>query len=260
MLSSASLFHFTRDFAALRKIVKEGFRPHYSREDLSMFRLPKCLGIPMISFCDIPLSRAEKHSKVYGCYALGLHKDWGKQKNISPVHYIYPGSICAEVIVKIYETLPHENILHQCDCLKFNPQTAIFFYPKPYDGELLKTGKDGKLLKPKEKVTFYDEREWRYVPFADKTIANAPTPPEVQPILSEGDYSSPETYEQKTKMLQEHYTLKFHASDIKFIIVGKEDEIPEMVKDIDDNLPCSENDKKKLITRIITMEQIRENF
>lgn len=260
MLSSASLFHFTRTFEALRSILREGFRPHYSREDLAMFGLPQCLGVPMVSFCDIPLSKTEKHSRVYGCYALGLNKEWGKARNISPIHYIYPDSICAKVIVEIYRSLRDKNILHECECLTFNPQTAIFFYAKPYDGDLMKTGKHGELVKSEKNLTFYDEREWRYVPFADKTLQSPLIPPEVQPMLSDAEYANLETYAAKTKTLQKNYTLKFHANDIKYIIVRAEEEISQIVDDIYETLQCSEDDKNRLITRIITMEQIQEDF
>jgi hypothetical protein len=252
MLSSASLFHFTKTFDALRSIVQErGFRPHYARENLEMFGLPKCLGVPMVSFCDMPLSQAEKHSKVYGCYALGLHKEWGKKKNISPIHYIYPDSICAKVIVEIYKALPEKTTLHQCHCLKFNPQTALFFYAKPYDGLSSKTERE---------VTFYDEREWRYVPFADNTIGNQSIPTEVQPMLAEDDYAKPEVFAEKTNILHQHYKLTFHGNDIKYIIVSKEEEIPQIVDEVYKMPQCSEIDKKKLITRIISMKQIQEDF
>ncbi|MGH7596918.1 MAG: abortive infection system antitoxin AbiGi family protein [bacterium] len=254
MLSSASLFHFTKTFDALRSIIRErGFRPHYARENLEMFGLPKCLGVPMVSFCDIPLSQTEKHSRIYGCYALGLQKEWGKKKSISPIHYIYPDSICAKVIVEIYNSLPEKNTLHRCGCLKFNPQTALFFYAKPYDGKSLKIEND-------DKVTFYDEREWRYVPFADDTIGNQLIPSEVQPMLSEDDFCRPESLAEKTNILHKHYKLTFQGNDMKYIIVSKEDEIPQMVDDIYKIPQCSEIDKKKLITRIISMEQIQEDF
>jgi hypothetical protein len=58
MLSSATLFHFTRSLDTLQQILGSGFKPFYSSEDLKMFGVSECPGIPMVSFCDIPLSQA----------------------------------------------------------------------------------------------------------------------------------------------------------------------------------------------------------
>ena len=251
MISSASLFHFTDTLDKLRSILKEGFKPHYSQENLEMFGLPNCLGIPMVSFCDIPLSQTERHSKEYGYYALGLQKKWGTKKNISPIHYIFDGSICATILSEISRKLSSGDVLCEYRCFKFNPQTALFFYAKPYKGKSSKT---------KKSLAFYNEREWRYVPFADPTLGIMKIPSGVQPMLSEKNYKTIEAVDSMTKKLQDHYRLTFHADDIKYIIVKKENEIPQVVDDISKNLCCSEEARKKLITRMISMKQIQEDF
>jgi hypothetical protein len=46
MLSSATLFHFTSSLETLKKILSEGFKPFYSSEDLNMFGVAECPGIP----------------------------------------------------------------------------------------------------------------------------------------------------------------------------------------------------------------------
>jgi len=79
MLSSASLFHFTRNLQSLRGILAEGFKvnPSFERMDIlsRAFGGPPDgdeTGIPMVCFCDIPLSQTTEHMDRYGKYAIGL--------------------------------------------------------------------------------------------------------------------------------------------------------------------------------------------
>ena len=83
-----TLFHYTQKEDTLISILKDGFKFSYSKEDIihDVF-----LAIPMISFCDIPLSISSEHSKKYGKYAIGLSKknlirDYPEYLN--PVNYI----------------------------------------------------------------------------------------------------------------------------------------------------------------------------
>ena len=265
MLSSATLFHFTHDLETLKKILREGFKPFYSCEDLGMFDVAECPGIPMVSFCDIPLSQTQEHVDTYGYYALGFEKQWGMNKNISPVHYIYRDSICAHVIREVYRSLPRDAFNERCGCLTFNAQTAIFYYGKPYSGKVSRKDRQTKT------VTFYNEREWRYVPFADQTIRRLEEiPKEVRAMLSQREYGDPEFLQTATTSLHQHYQLTFAAEDVKYLIVANAQEIPEIFDFIDGNVGkqcgtnelrnCSENDKKRLMARVMSMCQIKEDF
>lgn len=270
MLSSATLFHFTSKLETLKMIISGGFKPFYSSEDLKLFGIKECPGIPMVCFCDIPLSRTQNHVDTYGYYALGFDKKWGMNKNISPVHYIYEGSICAQVIKEVYHSLPGDAFYKDCGCMKFNSRTAIFFYGKPYYGHVLKKDKSNTVTDGKE-VIFYDEREWRYVPFADQTIKGfQEVPPGIRAMLSEKEYLQSKILDEATNSLHKHYKLSFKAEDVKYIIVRNENEIPEMVDFIysgfqgynEDNelVACTNNEKKRLMTRVISIQQIKEDF
>lgn len=249
MLSSASLFHFTRDLERLKKILTGCFLPFYSRENLEVFGVPACPGIPMVSFCDIPLSQSGEHAKKYGCYALGLKKSWGMKKSISPVHYIYPDSMCALVIKHIFDNLGDEQALYTCDCMNFNNDTAIFFYVKPY------TDPDD------DDRMYYNEREWRYIPFAETLVSGDGALPDdrIQPMISATDFYNKAKRIAATDCLHEHYQLTFEAYDIEHIIVNRKEEIPEMV-DVIEEMKCDDEDRKMLMTRLISMERIGANF
>jgi hypothetical protein len=268
MLSSATLFHFTRSLDTLKSILDGGLRPFYSSEDMQMFGVRECPGIPMVSFCDIPLSQTSKHVADYGRYAIGFDKRWGMSKNISPVHYIYEGSICARVISEVYHSLPPGAFYRDCSCMKFNTNTAIFFYGKPYHGSLRRKDNTGKIV-DKGKVTFYDEREWRYVPFADQTLNLEAVPDGVRAMLSEGELKDPDVFTKASESLHTHYRLTFGADDAKYVIVDNEDETADLVDFINgfqgnhentELVGCTENQKKRLTTRLLSMRQIEEDF
>lgn len=93
--NSESLFHFTRKEAVFKSILKRGFRYSFAFERVpesvidniltrGLFKATEDISIstyrgiamPMVSFCDIPLIRVERHSKNYGRFAIGVKKDF----------------------------------------------------------------------------------------------------------------------------------------------------------------------------------------
>ena len=64
-LSSTSLFHFTKSYDIVVKILESGLWPRFCIErDWG----DKDLAIPMVCACDIPLSEIGLHQKKYGKY------------------------------------------------------------------------------------------------------------------------------------------------------------------------------------------------
>lgn len=57
-MSSNTLFHFMREFGFLKMAIKEGLWPRYNIEANWG---GKTFAIPMLSFCDIPLSLVKNH-------------------------------------------------------------------------------------------------------------------------------------------------------------------------------------------------------
>jgi hypothetical protein len=85
-LSANSLFHFTNNLENLLSILRNEFWPSYNLERLFNGQLE--IGVPMVCFCDIPLSQVKNHSKYYGEYAIGMKKNWGTKNKINPVFYL----------------------------------------------------------------------------------------------------------------------------------------------------------------------------
>ena len=59
-----TLFHFTKEFSTLQQLLNSGvYWPLYSLEDLSWTTgTPSNVAFPMVSFCDIPITRLEEHT------------------------------------------------------------------------------------------------------------------------------------------------------------------------------------------------------
>src|SRR5262249_14417290 len=154
-----------------------------------------------------------------------------------------------------------KDLAEGCGCVKFNSATAIFFYAKPYRGKMFRNGVE------KGEITFYNEREWRYVPFADDTIHGVDEiPAGIRPMLAESEYKNTGALSAATMTLHEHYKLTFGAEDVRYLIVREENELDEIVNFItyelrkrghnDELQNCSEDEKKRLLTRLISMRQI----
>ena len=112
-INASSLFHFTKKKETLESILSNGLRFSYAFESISpqitaninYSSIPKVvegllketgIAIPMISFCDIPITRASLHMGRYGKYMIGFDKshltEWYKN-TINPVLYIHSGNL-----------------------------------------------------------------------------------------------------------------------------------------------------------------------
>jgi hypothetical protein len=166
-VSSDTLFHFTNSIQNIVNILSQEFRPNFSLEDFSPLEPTEKFkrAIPMVSFCDIPLSQTSVHVEVYGYYAIGLSKSWGQRNGVTPVLYAYPGSPLAKSIHSsfmwispgAFDTISDPNIQKKCFALWDN-LFRVICYVKPYEGPFYKNGRHF------ERLRFYNEREWRFIP------------------------------------------------------------------------------------------------
>lgn len=286
-ISANTLFHFTDDISNLLGILKNNFYPRYSLEDYSAFYTKSMrerlsyynIAIPMICFCDIPLSSIRNHINIYGKYAVGLTKEWGENNNISPVMYALENSVSAKMIRRTFsrsEKCIHLSNQHFDKLLSKNPNykldskdrlidrfslelaridnrlLEIMAFTKKYKGTFSRNGK--KL----RNVCFYDEREWRYSP-DDKLLFDNQIPSH---ITKEQYLDVNLRQSANDKLERPDYMLKFTPADIRYIIVSSNDEILPMVDRVYEikGDKYSHNDLKLLATRIISMEQILEDF
>lgn len=254
-LSANTLFHFTRDKDTLLNILKTKFFPRICQEEMVIFNGLGKIGYPMVCFCDIPLSQIGNHANTYGKYAVGLKKIWAIKHGITPILYTHSNSLVCnhfrENLNKILSTPERTELLDEL---------YISFFMKPYSGIQLINGK-------KKKVTFYNEREWRYIlPKKDLIIRESGDDEDHIGVYIEDFYKgkSPELAQSLISNLNsrnEQFGLTFTPNDINYIIVKKESEILEVIDAIQRiKGKYSYDDVRLLSTRIISMERIAEDF
>ena len=261
-ISSNTLFHFTNSAERIISILKNGFTPRFCLEELGhelFFDMKDGIetesAIPMTCFCDLPLSKIDKHLEFYGSYGIGLSKDWGKKNGLTPLTYIHEnstqinylkqvGMLLAKSVFKTEELNKIEIPIEQ------NPIVALFelsgFY-KPYSGQMW------RINKYVEK-RFYDEREWRYVPFINKKEG-------IHYRLLKEEFLNEIKRASANDTIAKDFSLKFNCEDIKYIIVKKETEMIALFDGLDSMSENFSKDEIKILkTKIISTEQILEDF
>ncbi len=262
MISANTLFHFTNSIENIKNILTNNFLPRYCLERIDYF--PKNtkkidMGIPMICFCDIPLSQITEHIKTYGEYAIGLSKDWALKRGISPVFYLHNKSTTNILLNGLWSSsmindaikseLKKLRIINNDSYATLNAM-GILFYLKKYKGDMWRNN----MLK--KNILFYNEREWRYVPDLNKLLRINP-----RLIINKEEYENDIIRKEENDKISSLH-LPFIPDDIKYIIINKETERIDMAKAID-NIKGSMftlDDLTVLKSKIISVEQIREDF
>lgn len=240
---SNSFFHRVDNWEILKLILQEGFKAFYCKEEIYRGKgVPSTyIGIPMISFCDIPLSYvAQNH---YGKCGMAMSRSWGRLKHLEPVLY-YPMDVSCQstkMIIKAADSFLNINTKRDADSYR------ILGYAKP-------------VIKPTKKEGYssdnYAEREWRKV-YANPTPLRWLTEEEYDKYR--GDLATPKT--------PVGTILGFDANNIDFIMVDKGHE-RNLQHFIMDNLQTlgnssnaiTEDDKLTLLSRILVYENLVHNL
>jgi hypothetical protein len=250
-VSSSCVFHFTNTKDALLGILRDNFKLSYCRERVLYGHGQSETYVPMVSFCDLPLSQVKDHILSYGSYGIGLSKAWAIKKGLSPVLYVEKDSLLAESyysaskffissktieFAKKQEKGFKESIIAMID---------ILGYVKNYKADLIRI--DGSIYK---NYIFYNEREWRYVLKNDDYIW----------VKGAKTHNDPELWQDACGKIDD-FRLEFEPNDIKFIIIKDEGEISEFVRHLQDSKGKFQfEDVQKVTTRIITLDQINNDL
>jgi len=239
-LSSNTIIHLTREKASLQGILEDNFRLHYCKETVQLDSDSYEMRVPMVSFCDIPLSEIKDHIEKYGCYGIGLTKAWAVRNGLNPVLYVEPSSMLARSYNSAFATLV-VNVEDDNFTQVQQSFTDVLRYIKNYQGPL---SRKGKLI---DEYRFSDEREWRYVP--------APSE-QCEMLMTDEQYLREHTAAQ---LSLEPLRLHFEPNDIKYIIIQSDSEISEFVHLLRHakGKKYAYDDVERLMTRILTTEQIK---
>jgi hypothetical protein len=105
-VTSDTLFHFTKSRTNLERILVERFKITYCKENFQLLGKPSGeYYYPMISFCDLPLGSIKNHIAKYGCYGIGMTKEWGIKNKLNPVLYLENSSNIAKDVNEHYDSL-----------------------------------------------------------------------------------------------------------------------------------------------------------
>lgn len=246
-ISTSCLVHFTKQIDFLIEILKNGFKVSLCEEKLNFVDklTPSLFYVPMVSFCDIPLSSVQEHTHHYGEYGIGLTKDWGIKKGISPVNYIvkkqnnHPNALSVS-LNNIAAHLSQMITFTEGKDSSYVEMMRYLSYTKTYCN-------DTKNSRYDEGYIYYNEREWRYVP-----------------EQHEGRSVLPWYYEKDDfERLGLAMYLGFDPKDIRYIIVKSESDISHIIETITaakGKLGYPKDMLNILNSRIITYDQIINDF
>lgn len=275
-ISTNSIFHFTKPKSILNTLLKDGgFKITYCLENYIINEANVKIAIPMVSFCDIPLSSTINHIKSYGQYAVGLSKTWAKENKINPVLYMVPNSYSMELIVPFIvdtinndeygfkkrrklEMLPDNkakltNIYTGERKRKIDAVIGLLSFIKNHDGDLIRKG---QLIKKNYK--FYDEREWRYIATQEIFDRHHIS---YNPLINTHEYNDWRNRTIKKEFIP-GIKLTFKATDIDYIILRYESQKKQFIKDLEgyDHLYENDFDYNNLLTKLISTEKIMEDL
>lgn len=237
---SHTLFHFTKNIDFVKNILTDGFWPRYCLEDFSWYiHKIDYLAIPMVCFCDIPLSRINEHVGFYGEYGIGLTKEWALKNKLNPVSYLANSTNYGEAINNLFKNHKGEYYKNSG-----NDLNAIIAHIKPLEGKMLISGT------PVDKE-FYQESEWRYTPREDGVAA----------WIAKQIFDDDEKLNNHNAVTKERCSLKVSPSDIKYIFVKQDTDIPDIINFIQTKMDqYSNSDLKILMSRVISLESISSDL
>jgi hypothetical protein len=256
-VSANSLFHFTGSLENLLNILTNEFRPRFCLENFGLLKEHAVSAvkdedlewaIPMVCFCDLPLSQTGFHLSVYGDYGIGLTKDWGKRNGIAPVLYAYSQSILTTKLANMLAALASEETANALASELMQDFFDVFSFVKPYEGNLWREGRVVSNLR------FYNEREWRFVPRLSKGDS-------YREGMNKADFLDDSKRTEANKKVAELSRISFEPNDIKYLIVRREEEIVPLIKEVETiKGRYSYDDVRLLFSRVISAEQIRNDF
>lgn len=229
-LSSNILWHQTSKNSFYTILKTKKLRYSYSLERIvPIFRLEP-IAFPMISVSDYPFSEISNNKWTYGDYCIGFRQNWGVKVGFSPVWYTSTGSRGLRLLSLVLEDTINT------DSKSFFGASMFLFSHMKFTQAPLKTKK-----REYNNYRFYDEREWRVVPYITETDQAS-----IMPFLTEEGYNEFKKNNNGSSLLD--IGVDFQYEDIHYIIVKTEADIQRTKQIVGDRI------------HIFTKKEVVEDF
>lgn len=171
----------------------------------------------MTCFCDIPFDLSNSHRNIYRNFGLTMTESWKLKNLLNPISYLQFNSKLSNLYCKIInifqsilESSSNKNEIRELANL-LRHQSYFLKQYKNDKGFIDYAGKIRKLQKSK----FYDEREWRYIPFDAQKVDEL--------FLSIKDFDNEQLLKSANERLIK-YKLNFTSEDISYLIVENKEQ------------------------------------
>ena len=248
--SANALFNFMRQRKFLEKILyNKAIFPRYVEEIIDYLELPNLTSIafPMTCFCDINLSRIEWHAKKYGTYGIAFHKIWGIENHIQPIQYITKGSI----LEHDFRTAFMESVYYRSKSTTRDNRTDYLLSHLAFMKQLI--GKNTSFST--NQYYFHDEREWRYIPNLSNIDTELPSF-----LVGKTNNATSRKYHSDGMKLCNEAWLKFDWKDIKYIVTPNRQAKENILDYIRHNIIASEKEKYTLVSKVIRLDELKEDI
>lgn len=256
--SANTLFRFLDKYSFLEEIISTmSMTPRYVEEKVDYLKISRGaealseIVFPMLCFCDINIHKLEKHTEIYGNYAIGLNKGWCEYQGIQPITYLNENSLLSETITTQFNQslnrLESEE-LSDVEAEVMDNWINMLLNCKPLKGTM---ERDGKYIRK----NFHDECEWRYIPKFENT--------EMDFFMS--NLTDSERLTKNSRILQsealkevESAKLKLSIDDIKYIIVKTSIDKKRLLELITKSFSNLEH--LEMASKVLVFEEILEDW
>ena len=293
-INASSLFHFTKKFDTLKKIISDGLRFSYAYEsmpsqitaNINYPSFPECVdgiykdagvAIPMISFCDIPITRAALHMGKYGNYMIGFDKAFMIDRYepiINPVLYVHSRNLNDAIVElsNVYAETVRQQNTHILSLSKNGegPQSkelqnlAITYGLRKFFLRYI-LGLVKPMFNPEKNYCYYNEREWRAF-LSDNSCNNCDW---IWEITEEDFKKKRDEWNENLSHDFDNYITLYEDSfcdGLTSIVVNTENEVNEIIEYIMSSTKlfgysgASKKNRQYLISKITSFERIALDY
>lgn len=255
------LMHHTKSLDTLKSILSNGLKVCYSNEN---FTQDFHVAIPMICFCDMPLSNISDHVDVYGHYAIGFNKRHIIAKyhpKLNPVNYLISArqfKIVEQLRIAAKQKTSTTGEGSEKSSFSYNDACYLLGYMKPYSNNANYDSKDY--------YEYYKECEWRLLlPEGSYTE----TGEHYNWIWNQDEFNKwTKTYKESGRLMETNLPImEFDANDIEIILLKDKRDIPVIIKFITEEMnslgghdAIDDYQRSLLLTKIRCLEEMEDNY